>query len=211
MPLSGAARPSRSESNVDWASPPTLRVLMTLPTEPTVTIRPQNVPSRPRKTRRPGHVARNVARLVEPGGDRIENAAHHGRGDRHPAHAVAEDRGHRGEQDRRPIDGEARIGEPEAVDPFDLRKQPDDLPEGQQDADQQHEDDHRVEQRHWTRTRRRSACRGSPPRARTGPGTPSSGPEKSGARTASADRGHAPWGIGQRSFKGDTYYDIGKL
>ncbi len=53
MPLSGAARPSRSESKVDCASPPTLRVLMTLPTEPTVTIRPQNVPSRPRKTSRP--------------------------------------------------------------------------------------------------------------------------------------------------------------
>ena len=52
-PLSGAAKPSRNESNTACESPPTLRVLMTLPTEPTVTIRPQNVPSRPRKTSRP--------------------------------------------------------------------------------------------------------------------------------------------------------------
>ena len=35
------------------ASPPGLRVLITLPTEPMVSIRPQNVPSSPRKTRRP--------------------------------------------------------------------------------------------------------------------------------------------------------------
>jgi hypothetical protein len=132
MPLSGAASPSRSESNVDWASPPTLSVPMTLPTEPTVMIRPQNV--------------RNVARFVQPGGDRIQNPAHHGRGDRHPAHAVAQNRRHRGEQDGRPLHGQARIRQPEAVDPFDLRKQPDDLPEGQHDADDQHEDDHRIEQ-----------------------------------------------------------------
>ena len=42
-----------SASNTEPASPPTFRPLMTLPTEPTVSIRPQNVPSRPRKTSRP--------------------------------------------------------------------------------------------------------------------------------------------------------------
>ena len=53
MPLSGAARPSRSESNVALASPPTFRLLITAPTEPTVSIKPQNVPSRPRKISSP--------------------------------------------------------------------------------------------------------------------------------------------------------------
>jgi len=53
MPLSGAARPSLSDSKIAPASPPGLRVLITLPTEPTVSIRPQNVPSSPRNTSRP--------------------------------------------------------------------------------------------------------------------------------------------------------------
>ena len=53
MPLSGAASPSRSESNMLPASPPGLRPWMTLPTELTVSIRPQKVPSRPRNTSSP--------------------------------------------------------------------------------------------------------------------------------------------------------------
>ena len=92
-----------------------------------------------------GQVARHVARLVEPGGDRIEDAAHDLRRDRHAADAVAEDRRHRRQQHRRPVDREAGIGEPEAVDPGDFGEQPDHLPERQQDADQQHADDQAVE------------------------------------------------------------------
>ena len=53
MPPSGAANPSFSASKTVPASPPTCRLLMMLPTEPTVSIRPQNVPSRPRKTKSP--------------------------------------------------------------------------------------------------------------------------------------------------------------
>ena len=53
MPLSGAARPSlqRIEHRAGVAAH--LEALITLPTEPTVSIRPQKVPSRPRKTSRP--------------------------------------------------------------------------------------------------------------------------------------------------------------
>ncbi len=92
-----------------------------------------------------GHVARHVARFVQAGGDRIENAAHHLRGDRHAADPIAQERRHRREQDRRALDGETGIGEPEAVHPFDLGEQADDLPEGQRDADGEHADDQRIE------------------------------------------------------------------
>ena len=47
-----------------------------------------------------------------------------------------ENRRHRGEQHRRALDREPRVGEPEAVHPVDLREQPDHLPEGERDADQ---------------------------------------------------------------------------
>ena len=40
MPLSGAARPSLSDSKIAPASPPGLRVLITLPTEPTAMAMP---------------------------------------------------------------------------------------------------------------------------------------------------------------------------
>ena len=53
MPLSGAARPSLSASKVAPASPPTLSPSKTLPTDETVSIRPQKVPSRPRKISSP--------------------------------------------------------------------------------------------------------------------------------------------------------------
>ena len=61
--------------------------------------------------------------------------------------ALAEDRRHRGEQHGRARDREARIGEAEAVDPGDFGKQPDHLAEGEQDADDQHRDDQRVQAR----------------------------------------------------------------
>ena len=71
-----------------------------------------------------GHVARDVARLVEAGGDRVENAAHQLRRHRHAADAAAEDRRHRRQQHRRPLDREAGIGEAEIVDPGDFRIKP---------------------------------------------------------------------------------------
>ena len=92
-----------------------------------------------------GHVARHVARLVETVRDRIHQAAHGLRGHRHAADAVAQDRRHWREQHRRALDRKAGIGEPEAVDPGDLGKQPQHLAEGEQDADQQHADDQGVE------------------------------------------------------------------
>jgi hypothetical protein len=90
-------------------------------------------------------MSRQVAGLVEPRGDRIEQPAHGLRRDRHAADAVAEDARHRRQQHRRAGDREPGVGEPEAVDPGHLGKQPNHLAECQQDADQQHPDDQRVE------------------------------------------------------------------
>ena len=145
MPLSGAARPSLSDSNTAPASPPTLRPVDHVADRADGLDQAPERAEQAEEDQQAGHVARHVARLVQPGGDRIEDAAHHLRGNRHAADAVAEDRGHRREQHRRALDREAGIGQPEAVDPVDLRKQPDHLPERQQDADEQHADDQRVE------------------------------------------------------------------
>ena len=146
MPPSGAASPSFSVSNSDPASPPTFNPSITLPTEPTVSIRPQKVPSRPRKTSKPGHVAGNIARLVEPRRDRIQQMPHGLLRDRHPPGALAaEDRRHRRQQLRPPVDRQAGIGDAEIVDPGDFRIEPDHLAERQDDADQQHRADQRVE------------------------------------------------------------------
>ena len=79
--------------------------------------------------------------------DRVENAAHGLRRNRHAADAVAEDRRHGREQHRRALDRDPRVREPEAVDPRDLGKEPDDLAERQQNADHQDADDERVERR----------------------------------------------------------------
>ncbi len=53
MPPRGSARPRFISSNTEPSSPPAESEEMTLLTEVTVSIRPQKVPSRPRKTRRP--------------------------------------------------------------------------------------------------------------------------------------------------------------
>ena len=64
------------------------------------------------------HVARDVAGLVEPGGDRIQQMPHGLLRDRHPPRALAaEDRGHRRQQLRPPLDREPGIGDAEIVDP----------------------------------------------------------------------------------------------
>ncbi len=60
---------------------------------------------------------------------------------------VPQNGGHRGEEHRRALDGETGIGKAEAVHPGDLGKQPDHLAERQQNADQQDDDDDRVEAR----------------------------------------------------------------
>ena len=146
MPPSGAARPSFSVSNRAPESPPTLSPSITLPTEPTVSIRPQKVPSRPRKTSKPGHVAGDVAGLVQAGRDRIEQVPHGGLGDRHPPGALAaEDHGHRRQQFRVPGRRQAGIGDAEIVDPGDFGVEPDHLAEGQDDADEQHAADQGIE------------------------------------------------------------------
>ena len=146
MPPSGAARPSFSVSNRAPASPPTFRPSITLPTEPTVSIRPQKVPSRPEEHQQAGHVAGDVARLVEPGGDGIQQMPHGLLRDRHPPGALAaEDRRHRRQQRRVPIDRKPGIGDAEIVDPGDFRIEPDHLAERQDDADQEHQADQRVE------------------------------------------------------------------
>ncbi len=93
-----------------------------------------------------GHVAGDVAGLVEPGGDRIQQMPHGLLRDRHPPGALAaEDRRHRRQQRRVPLDRKAGIGDAEIVDPGDFRIEPDHLPERQDDADQQHRADQRVE------------------------------------------------------------------
>ena len=53
MPWSGPERAFFNSSNSTAASWPVRRDAMIRPTDPTVSIRPQNVPRRPRNTRRP--------------------------------------------------------------------------------------------------------------------------------------------------------------
>ena len=93
------------------------------------------------------HVTRNVACLVETGGDRIENAAHHLRRNRHPPDAAPQDPRHRRQQYRRPLDRKTGIGAAEMVHPADFRIKPQHLPDRQHDADDEHQDDQGVERR----------------------------------------------------------------
>ena len=92
-------------------------------------------------------IAAGVARLVEPGADRIHDRAH-GRGrQRQRARAVAQHGRHGRQQDGAVRDGQARIGDAEGVDPADLGIKPQHLLEAVQDARQQHEADQDVEPR----------------------------------------------------------------
>jgi hypothetical protein len=90
-------------------------------------------------------VARHVAILVEAHLDRIEDRAHRLRRDRHAADAVAEQRRHRREQHRRPLDLDAWLRHAEGVDPPNLGEQAQHLADGEHDADQEHRDDDAVE------------------------------------------------------------------
>ena len=89
-------------------------------------------------------IAAEFPSLVEAGGDRIEDGA--GREGREAARAGAgvEHRRHRREQERLG-DRAAVRGPGQRVDPADLAKEPDDLPEGEQRADRQHAEDQPVE------------------------------------------------------------------
>ncbi len=91
------------------------------------------------------HITRQVARLVQAVGDRIHDAAHGLRRHGHAADAVAQDRGHRCEQDRRAFHRKAGIGQAEAVDPGDFGKQTYHLAEGEDDAGEQHQHDQGVQ------------------------------------------------------------------
>ena len=147
MPPSGAPSPSLSASNICVESPPTLSPSITVPHRPDGLDQAPERAEQAEEDQQAGHVARDVARLVEAVGDRVQDPAHGLRRHRHAAHAVAQDRLHRREQHRRALDREAGIGEPEAVDPGDLGKQPQHLAEREHDADQQHAHDQAVEAR----------------------------------------------------------------
>ena len=90
-------------------------------------------------------VAQQVARFVEAGADRFQDAAHRRLGDRHASHAVAEQRRHRRQKDGGARDFEAGIGDTEAVHPRHLGQQAHHLPEGEDDADEQHAEDDAVQ------------------------------------------------------------------
>ena len=109
------------------ASPPAFSPWITPPTELDRLDQAPEGAEQAEEHQESGHVARDVARLVEAGGDRVENAAHQLRRHRHAADAAAEDRRHRRQQHRRPLDREAGIGEAEIVDPGDFRIEPDHL------------------------------------------------------------------------------------
>ena len=76
---SGAARPSRSESNTAPASPPTFRFWITLADRADGLDQAPERAEQAEEDQQAGHVARDVARLVEAGRDRIHQAAHRGR------------------------------------------------------------------------------------------------------------------------------------
>ena len=121
MPQSGAARPSRSESNMRAGVAAGFEALDHAADRAHGLDQAPEGAEQAEEHQQAGHVARDVARLVEAGGDRVENAAHQLRRHRHAADAAAEDRRHRRQQHRRPLDREAGIGEAEIVDPGDLR------------------------------------------------------------------------------------------
>ncbi|WP_407943259.1 hypothetical protein [Mangrovicoccus ximenensis] len=83
-------------------------------------------------------IARDVARLVDAGGDRVEDRARRGRADLHPAAARPHQRGERGKEPRRPCQVNAGALGGKALDPADRGNQLRDLPETGQHAD--HED-----------------------------------------------------------------------
>ncbi len=145
MPESGAARPSRSEFEHGAGVAGRLQPLNDAADRADRLDQAPESAEQAEEDEQAGHVTRDVARLVEAGGDRVENATHHLRRDRHAAGARAEDRRHRRQQHRRPLDRETRIGETEIVDPGDFRIEPHHLAECQNDADEQNRDDQRVE------------------------------------------------------------------
>ena len=146
MPASGAARPSFRVSNSDAGIAADLQPLDHLADR---AHRFDQAPERAEQAeedQQARHVAGDVAGFIQPGSDRIQQMPHGLLGDRHPPGALAaEDRGHRRQQRRVPLDGQTGIGDAEIVDPGDLGIEPDHLPERQDDADQQHRADQGVE------------------------------------------------------------------
>ena len=92
-------------------------------------------------------IAGSIARLVQPCADGIEDRAHGGLGNGHPADPVPQQRGHGRQQRRRAGDGEAGIGQPEGIHPVHFGKQPRHLPDGENDADGQDAENDAVEAR----------------------------------------------------------------
>ena len=147
MPPSGAARPSFRVSNSAPASPPTLSPSMTLADRADRLDQAPERAEQAEKHQQAGHVAGNVARLVEPGGDRIRADAAWSaarcscarcarRRESPPSAPAASGAG---------VDREPGIGDAEIVDPGDFGIEPDHLAERQDGADRQHQADQRVE------------------------------------------------------------------
>ncbi len=95
-------------------------------------------------------VARDVAPLVEPGADAVQQIAdrhrrQHRSGPRRSCSPSA--LGDRRQQPRRRLQREARLAGAEGLDPADLRLDADDAPEDVDDADQQDPEDQAIE--HW--------------------------------------------------------------
>jgi hypothetical protein len=118
---------------------------MTLPTEETVSSRPQKVPSRPEEDQQPGQVAQHLAALVEPDRDRFEQ----GGGLRGRQGVAGERRAHRIEraedllaQQRRAV----RIGR-QPHRGAGLGMDAPELAQGDEDADQERADDQAVQAR----------------------------------------------------------------
>ena len=145
MPLSGAARPSRSEFEHGAGVAAGFEPLDDIADRAYCLDQAPEGAEQAEEDQKSGHVARDIARLVEAGGDRIQNAAHQLRRHRHAADAAAEDRRHRRQQHRGAVDREAGIGEAEIIDPGDFRIKPQHLAQRENDADDQHADDQRVQ------------------------------------------------------------------
>ena len=162
-PCRRAARraPLFSSSNSTAASPPVRSDWMTRPTELTVSIRPQKVPSRPRKTSRPGEIA-HESRGSRRGAAAIESRSERVVADREaaPARAARRSAPPRREQHRRARRACSASRAADVVDPADLAEQPRRPGGGQHDADDEHAEDQPLRPGLARKAPTRSACRG---------------------------------------------------
>ena len=183
MPASGLARPDFNCSNIRFTSPlPSVMLPMTSDTDPTVFSSPQNVPSRPRKISTPGHVARQFPAFVQARGDPVEQAAHRGGRDGEVADVAVpvalprrQHAGHRRQQLGRGQRGQTGARGLVGLQPRDLRRQAQHLPQVPDDAQQQDQQDQAVEHRAVEERRDQHGRQQGRPSPRPAPGTPAFG------------------------------------